>query len=261
MGGILAAWILQNHPETTGKRVSLYTDNQSIINALSSHKATPGQYLINSLRIAVNALRCKLEIRWISGHSKVKGNEAVDQLAKGAAAGHSSALANLPHILRTPLPISASAIKQSFMSSLKRTWNNNWNASPRIARIAQFGGTFPYTTFLKQLILLTRNQASLILQIRSAHFPLNSYLHRIGKSDTDRCQKCNPDHNELPPRETINHFTFECTAYNEAREQLTEKIGRDNFHLPNIMENTDRTKALTTFINRTGRLRSRTPAS
>ena len=103
----------------TGKRVSLYTDNQSIIDALLPHKATPGQYLINTLRIAVNALRCRLEI---SGHSKVKGNEAVDQLAKGATAGHSSALVNLPHILRTPLPISASAIKQSFMSSLKFTW-------------------------------------------------------------------------------------------------------------------------------------------
>ena len=146
-------------------------------------------------------------------------------------------------------------------TSLKCTWNNNWNASPQIARIAQFGSTFPYTTFLEQLILLTHNQASLMLQIQSMHFPLNSYLHRIGKSDTDRCQKCNPDHNELPPRETINYFISNCTAYNRAREQLTEKIGRDNFHPPNIMENTDRMKALTTFINRTGRLRSWTPAS
>ena len=142
------------------------------------------------------------------------------------------------------------------MSTLKDRWSNAWNASPRKAKVDQLGGTFPYTAFKKQLLLLTRRQASLILQIRCAHFPLNVYLHRIRKSDTDECQKCT--NNRLPhrPRETINHFIFECTAYNEAREQLKAKIGRNNFHLSNIMINANYIKELTIYINRTGRLKT-----
>ena len=93
-----AVWFLQNSPEMTGKRVSLYTDNHSIIDTLSSYRATSGQYLINTFRLAANTLGCRLKIRWISGHSKVKGDEAANQLAKRVAAGCSSAMNNLSHI-------------------------------------------------------------------------------------------------------------------------------------------------------------------
>ena len=43
-------------------------------------------------------------------------------------------------------------------------------------------------------------------------------------------------------------------AYMEARNELIDKIGLEEFHLINIMTDTDKIKALTTFINRTGRL-------
>ena len=42
----------------------------------------------------------------------MKGNEEVDKIAKEAADGRFNTLTDLPHILRNPLPISASAIKQ-----------------------------------------------------------------------------------------------------------------------------------------------------
>lgn len=72
VGVILATWLLQNTPETLGKQISLYTDNQSIIDAITSQNATPGQYLINKLKSSANKIGHKLEIRWISSHSKVK---------------------------------------------------------------------------------------------------------------------------------------------------------------------------------------------
>ena len=137
IGVILALWIINNTPETIGKKVTLYTDNQSVIAAILSTKATPGQYLIDALRLAIKTTRCNLTIRWISGHSKVKGNEAVDKIAKDAADGRSSTMATLPHILRRPLPKSASAIKQGFEKTLKDKWATIWDASPRKPRIAQ----------------------------------------------------------------------------------------------------------------------------
>ena len=176
-------------------------------------------------------------------------------MAKDTAAGRSSAAASLPHILRRPLPTSASALKQDFSSTLKEKWAAEWATSPRKPRMAQFGDEFPFSTFLKRLYTLTRKQSSLLLQIRCGHFPLNAYLHRVNKSETERCHACADEWEGLPPRETINHYLFDCPAHNEARNELIDKIGIDNFHLPEIMSDTNRMKLLTTFINRSRRFR------
>ena len=74
-GALLATWITRNMPETIGRIVSLYIDNQAIVMALASAKTTSGQYLINSVITAANELPCKLTVRWISSHSEVRGNE------------------------------------------------------------------------------------------------------------------------------------------------------------------------------------------
>ena len=252
----MAIWILETTPETIGKKVSLFIDNQSIITAVTAPNAKSGQYLLDALRSAANRVACNLTMKWISSHSKVRGNEEVNKLAKEAAAGRGSASDSLPHMLRRPLPTSASAMKQAFLSSLKSKWSKRWDTSPRKPRITQLGGSFPYSAFLKRVFALTRKQSSLILQIRCGHFPLNAYLHRINKSDTDKCQNCLDDGEAEAPRETINHFIFICPAHTEARNDLIDRIGIDEFHLINIMSDADKIKALITFINRTGRLRA-----
>ena len=194
-------------------------------------------------------------LRVKKSHSKVKGNEDVDKAAKNAAAGHSSPMANLPHLLRNPLPVSASALKQEYNSKLRRKWKEIWDASPRRPRIAQLGEEFPFSAFLLRLSLLTRKQSSLILQIQCGHFPLNAYLHKINKSDSNTCPACLNEQEGRSFVETISHFIFDCEAHVEAREELTDKIGMIHLNLLDIMADTDRMKALTTFINRSGRFR------
>jgi hypothetical protein len=254
VGALLALWILENTPATVGKTVSLYIDNQALVTALPHPKASLGQYLIDLLRTAIDGTGCNLTIRWISGHSKIRGNEEADRLAKEAAAGRSSPRDRLPHVLRRSLPTSASALKQTFMHKLKDRWAKEWEISPRKARVDQFGDKFPFTAFVGRLNSLTRNQASLLIQIRCGHFPLNNYLHKIKKINSNSCTQCSEDQ-EGPP-ETVHHFFFDCPAHEEARNQLTNKIGINHFTLKDIMAETNRMKALTTFINRTGRLQS-----
>ena len=162
---------------------------------------------------------------------------------------------NLPPILRRPLPASISTLRQKYISELKILWSKIWDASPHKAKIEQFGGWFPSSNHHKQLQLLTRKQASLVSQIRCAHFPLNVYLHRINKSDTNECQTCGASQ-DIPLREMVKHFLSECTAYTDIREELTEKIGINQFHLPIIMNNATNMKALMTYINRTGRFKT-----
>src|ERR1700678_45943 len=82
------------------------------------------------------------------------------------------------------------------MRGLKQKWADMWEASPRRLKIARFGDDFPFSALLKRLSLLTRSQASLILQLRCKHFPLNSYLHKIKKVESDSCPTCHDDRDQ-----------------------------------------------------------------
>ena len=257
-GALLATWILRNSPEVIGKQVSLYIDNQSLVTALAGTKANSGQYLLNETSFMANELPCKLTIRWISSHSEVKGNEAADKLAKEAAGGRSSSSADLPHLLRSSLPISASATKQEYNVELNKKWQAIWANSPRKNRFTQLDPEFPFNNFRKRLFKLTRKQTSIIMQLRTGHVPLNFYLHRINKTDSDRCTRCHEHEADEQEVETTNHFLFICPAHNEARKELIAKIGRSRLKLSIIMKNTNYMKSLVTFINRTKRLDANT---
>ena len=253
-GVILALWITENTPETIGKKVSLYIDNQAVIKSFNTSIFTPGQHLILAMKHAADRTATQLSIKWISSHSEVLGNEEVDRLAKRAAEGRSSAAANLPHIFRSPLPTSASAAKQAHNALLLRKWAEIWSHSPRRFRLEQLGEPFPFKKTLKTITNLTRSQTSTILQLRCGHFPLNQYLHKIKKSESNTCQACHDATTNFSQPETITHFLFDCPAYALQRNELAAKIGPQHLNLPDIMPNPDYLKALLKFINKTKRL-------
>jgi hypothetical protein len=93
------------------------------------------------------------------------------------------------------------------------------------------------------------------MQLRTGHIPLNCYLRKIGKVDSDKCPKCDNIQGVGQVPETINHFLFDCQAHDEARQALIAKIGRSHLSLSKIMKNTDHMKALVIYINRTGRFK------
>ena len=253
VGAILATWLVDNTPDTAGKHVSMYIDNQSVLKAVAEPKATSGQYLLQSLAAMTNNSRAKLNMKWISGHSGVTGNEYVDKLAKEAAEGKASRCADLPPMLRTSLPTSASAIKQEHMDQLKMKWKATWLTSPRRTRFEQLDQTFPFTKYRKRLDKLTREQASRLMQIRSGHIPLNLFLFKINRSDTKLCRACQTEPDEETPTETVTHFLFECDAYFDHRRTLARTVGRNNLNLKSMMESTKGMKALANFVTKTGR--------
>ncbi|KAF9568704.1 hypothetical protein CPC08DRAFT_609896, partial [Agrocybe pediades] len=108
VGLILAAWLLRSH---CGARVgvdaiSIYTDCQSAISTVFDMKPGPGQYLFSAFHNLIAPFKdtghsaTKFNIRWISAHSNVPGNERVDEEAKLAAQGDSTPNLFLPPILR-----------------------------------------------------------------------------------------------------------------------------------------------------------------
>jgi ribonuclease HI len=254
-GALLATWLISKNPDTIGKKVSLYIDNQSVISAIRNPKATSGQHLTQYLNLMANSLNCYLAIRWISSHSEVKGNEKVNSLAKEAASGRSSRSTDIPPILRSSIPISASATKQGYLVKLKNKWAALWAASDRSGRATLADDTFPYNSSRRRFFFLSRNQASIIMQIRSGHIPLKRYLYNIKKTNSDICQDCEDEENGIHCRETVNHFIFECPAHEKERDEMLGKIKRSNFNFKDIMSNTDYMKALANYVNNTERLK------
>lgn len=65
--------------------VSLYIDNQSVISFTKLRKPRYGQHTVdNSIQVAVELSRVhgedvRLELRWISAHGGVEGNERIDR--------------------------------------------------------------------------------------------------------------------------------------------------------------------------------------
>ena len=161
----------------------------------------------------------------------------------------------LPPILRKRLPYSAAAVKQEHRETLKVKWLDAWKDSPRYARFQHIDPDFPFNKFRKISDKLSRPQASLLTQMRTGHIPLNSYLHRIKKSDTRRCESC-WGRGRLEITETVVHFLFECQTYAAEQYDMDRALGRHLRDLRGILASLDRVKELLKFVGRTARLKT-----
>jgi ribonuclease HI len=256
VGGILGAWLIRSTPGTNFKTVSIFSDNQAFVESSRRPRAASGQYLIQNFADSINGARAKVKLNWISGHSNVAGNERADRLAKEAADGRASKTTDLPPILRNVLPINASAKNQYHVEKLRRKWKEAWHESPRRRRFELIDDTFPFNGFRKRQNKLSRAHSSLMIQVRSGHLPLNSYLHRIGKAETKRCQECNNEEGEDPPTETVTHFLYDCNAFLAQRTILLKRVGAANAALKDIMMRTKSMTALAQYIVSTGRFKT-----
>ena len=266
VGSILAAWMLQGRPEVGKLTVSSYSDSQAFIKATRARGAGPGQYLVLDYLKLTETMTDgtdipnpigtpKFALKWIAAHEGVTGNERVDEEAKRAAQGESSPDEELPPILRKRLPVSASALKQEFAETQKARWLEAWTTSPRFARFQHIDSAFPFNKFRKTISVLSRSQSSLLIQLRTGHIPLNSYLHCIKKSDTRRCANC-WDARRGSIIETVIHYLFECQAYAEERFDLDKALGRYSRDLKGILASLDKIKELLKYVGRTGRFKT-----
>jgi ribonuclease HI len=76
------------------RNVYVFTDNQSVIQAVDAPKRQSGQYIIEEILDTIDeihelAATRTIHIEWVPGHKNIEGNEQADQAAK-AAANHAS---------------------------------------------------------------------------------------------------------------------------------------------------------------------------
>lgn len=175
--------------------------------------------------------KCEVKFVWTPSHEGIKGNDEADTQAKLAAKGNSSPKSKLPAMLRKgPLLTSISATRQLLKKELKTKWKEEWNTSPRYVYAHKIDPKLPSNDFLDIISQLRRNQASLLMQFRTRHAPLNAVLHRIKRADSPNCPHC-----EQGTKESIFHYLLICPHHSPHRRILQMELGRDAFSIPFLL--------------------------
>lgn len=236
---------------TTG---SVAADNRASVLALKIRKPGPARYLIDHLEEEVEVLRRKhhlgktdLTFRWVPGHQDIVGNELADAAAKEAARGRSSPRQRLPSSLRQPLPLSASKLRQTYADQLKMAAQEAWRNTERGHFFNYVDPYMPSPRYMKMTKNLTRPQASLLVQLRTAHVPLNQHLYRIRRSDTSKCPHC-----DAKP-ETPLHILMSCPAYRQQRAALRRELHCGVLSVPGLLASPKSMPALFRYLRSTGR--------
>ena len=225
------------------------------IQASTSRTSGPGRYLTDIFHRNLRSLKAErcglaLTLRWAPGHCDIAGNEAADAAAKEAAGGASSPQDRLPKALRKPLPMSTTRARGTFKTELDRRAAERWQKSERGQRLAEIDKTLPSKKYGQLIAGLSRRHANLLLQLRTNHVPLQTYLARIGKALTSTCPTCR----EAP--ETVAHYLFACPTYALHRAVHFRPLGHSGRTLATVLNKHDALTPLFNYINATGRFRS-----
>jgi len=177
--------------------------------------------------------RARVTMRWVPGYKGNTGNERAGEEAKKAARGDSTHETDVPVICPGTVPISKAAELQRHHKALKIQARTTFKKTPRARQSLKFDPTMPSPNLSKLCAKLARRPASLLVQLRTRHIPLNKHLFKIGKADSPICTICHSSD------ETVHHFLLQCPAYMTQRKHLEGKLKRGARSLRTLAESHD----------------------
>jgi ribonuclease HI len=250
VGLILALELLRG--ENRVGRATIAADNLAAITRTASDQSAPSQYLWDMFHARWGMVQkkhkgIKLTIRWVPGHEGVTGNEEADRLAKKAIEVGSSRQSKLPAPLRSGLPRSRAAAQRALQEGLKKRAERVWKTSPRYGKLKEADETIPSKKFLRLTEGLPRKKASILIQLRTGHVPLQAHLYRIKKADSPICAQCKTGH------ETVHHYLMVCRAFTEQRRRMQRDGGREASIMAKLMSKEKLIPVLFRYIAQTKR--------
>lgn len=140
-----------------------------------------------------------------------------------------------PLNLRPPLPVSVSALKQHRTADLKQEAEARWQISRRYAKTRRIDPT------------LSKNQTSILIQLRTGHAPLQQHLFRLRKAESAMCPTCGTN------EETVIHYLLHCPTWKRARAPLRRALPAFRTLLRTLLSSPEALPTLFGYIKATGR--------
>ncbi|KAJ7274721.1 hypothetical protein C8J57DRAFT_1505481 [Mycena rebaudengoi] len=234
------------------KRIFLGIDSQSAIRALSHPRQQPGQYLLLEFLHELESLQrripgAQLHIGWVPGHVDFEPNERVDKEAKHVAQHVVPPHPRLPLLFHSCLPRSAAAAKAELRTHTTAQWTELWVSSPCYEKFKKLDKSATIHSLHKPLLNLSRRNSSLIMQLRTRMVGLNSWLHKIRRTDSPLCPTCHRC-------EDVPHFIFFCTRFSHHRFLLRNALGRKATSLGYLLTDETGIRHLLRYVHATNRL-------
>ncbi|QRV87101.1 hypothetical protein RhiJN_15119 [Ceratobasidium sp. AG-Ba] len=255
VGAMLALHLLASERDVGSAWIGI--DNQAVLHTMRSPVINAAPHLVLALADLTKSLTrshpgLAVTTTWVPAHVGVPGNELADVAAKEAARGLSSDAHDLPAYLRNEIAASPAAAKQAFKEAQKEIWKQRWDGelSNSNASIRAIDESTPSNVFHRLAQTVPRRHASLLIQLRTGHVPLNAYLHRFGLAESASCPACNQR------AETVKHFLMNCPAYEQARQRRNLASPASANSLSVLLSSKGATRHLLTFIRETGRFLS-----
>ena len=144
---------------------------------------------------------------WIRGHSGIKGNEKVDNLAKRAA------LQNHQNITTIP----SSDFNPWITSKIRAQWQQFYTAGEKGHFYKKIQPNVPRRPWYYHH-QVPKPFSRTITRMRSNHGVCDAYLHRFNLQDTPQCNRCGN------PNGTIEHVVMECPLFYPERDNLFKTL-------------------------------------
>lgn len=200
-------------------KMTIFTDNQAAIQAVTNPRITSGQYITHRVIAEMEQARRQgiaVTLQWIPSHTGIRGNEEVDELAKQAG-GWCKGL-NEVHEFRRARKYQSyslrSAIKRAMRVDTTKEWETRWE-NGKHGREYYPLAMKPHRRHLASHGQRRKALSAVVVQMKTGKIGLNSYLHGIRPLDTptDRCRGC------AEQRETLHHVLLDCPSYRESRQK------------------------------------------
>ena len=195
------------------KRTEFRVDNQSVLSRLRSGLATnelEAQCMDKLVRLNKST---RVVFRWVKSHKGIQGNELADGLAKaGASKIELPVQQETRDDSRTPawleewtgvefleadsveVPMPLSYLKEKVRTYMSNKWINEWNrlrGTKFSHRISKFWLHDPDPeTIGREMLKLTRKNASLVVRIISGHNTMKEHQKRTSKNEEDVDMAC-----------------------------------------------------------------------
>lgn len=220
------------------QRISIYTDSQSAIKALTSPKISSALTLRCWESLENLSSINSVNLTWVPGHSAIPGNEKADALARQGALTTVNAL---PEPL---IGIPTTTIKRNINNYKYQEFCNYWRNQDGCKQSKK---NVPLRkNHSKFLINLSRTRLKVYTGVMTGHFDFNKHLANIGKRQDSGCDYCGER------IDSSDHFLCHCPAFISSRHKC---LG--NFILKSGTIKTLHPKDILSYICSTGRFHSK----